>query len=458
VGGSARDENGWSANVSPFSASAMNYVRITGQVDGGNLAPSVTVQLFDVNLNSVFFSVSTSAFATGSLTQVQIPITSWDSGFDSTKITSWSIGGGTAGLVTFHMTLDNLALSSSLIPLSGGGNIVTAGNQTYTSPVTLGAATTLGTTGSNGNAITFNTTIDGGHALTLNTPGATTLGAAVGNTTPLASLTTNSGGSTAINGGKVVTTGGQSYHDSVTLGADTLLKSSAGGVNLAGTLSGNGHSLVLDVNQASSLGSATNLSALTKNGTGTLTLTSQSTYTGRTTLNSGTLALGLDQALASASPLTLAGGVLATGGFSQTLASLTLSGDATIDFGVGTSMLVFGDSHSLSWTGRLSVINFTPGTDTLRFGTSGTALTPGQLALLDFGPGFAAAIDGNGFVSMSGITAVPEPATCAAIMGALALAGAGLRRAARTRAQRSQVSRSVSTSSARSVTLEGFTK
>ena len=424
VGGTARDDNGWSASGLSLNASAMTYLRISGQVDTGNAAQTVSVQLLDANLNSVFFSVSTSAFANGTLSQVQIPIASWDGGFDASHITSWSIGGGTTGLVSFRMSLDNLALSTSLISLAGGGQIVTAGNQTYTSPVTLGAATTLGTTGSNGNAITFNTTIDGAQALTLNTPGTTTLAGAVGNTTPLASLTTDSGGTTVISGGKVITSGSQAYNDTVSLGADTQLKSTAGGVNLAGTVAGNGHSLVLDVNQASFLSSAGNLTALTKNGTGTLTLTGQSTFTGRTTLNSGTLALGLDNALSSSSPLTLAGGVFATGGFSQTLGALTLSGDATIDFGAGSSMLAFGDSHTVTWNGTLSLLNFTSGVDSLRFGTSATGLTAGQLALINFGLGFHATIDSNGFVSGA---AVPEASSYAAIAGGLALL-AGLNR------------------------------
>ena len=54
----------------------MTYLRISGQVDTGNAAQTVSVQLLDANLNSVFFSVSTSAFANGTLSQVQIPIAS----------------------------------------------------------------------------------------------------------------------------------------------------------------------------------------------------------------------------------------------------------------------------------------------------------------------------------------------------------------------------------------------
>ena len=57
----------------------------------------------------------------------------------------------------------------------------------------------------------------------------------MGATSPyLASLTTDSGGTTAINGGSVRTTGAQTYNDNVTLGADTTLTALT--TSFAGTL------------------------------------------------------------------------------------------------------------------------------------------------------------------------------------------------------------------------------
>ena len=55
-----------------------------------------------------------------------------------------------------------------------------------------------------------------------------------GGTTALTSLTTNAGGTLAINGGVVNTTGAQSYGEAVTLGANTLL-SSTGGASISFT-------------------------------------------------------------------------------------------------------------------------------------------------------------------------------------------------------------------------------
>lgn len=429
VGGTARDDNGWAANGLSLNASAMNYVQISAQRDPGNAAQTLTVQLLDTGLNSAVFTVNTGAFTAGAVSHVQIPIASWDAGFDPTQISSWSIGGGTTGLATFHMTLDDLGLSASLRSLASGGTIVTAGDQVYSSAVTLGAATTLGTTGTNGNAITFNATIDGAHALTLNTPGTTTLGGAVGGETPLSSLTTDAGGTTAINGGEVVTTGAQTYGDAVSLGADTILRSLSSFITFLSGLDGNGHDLLIDVAHASSFRAASDLASFTKSGAGTLTLLEPSTFTGPTIVNAGTLALGVNNALFHTSPMTLAGGTFSTGGFDQTLGMLTLSGSSSIDFVSGTSALAFADSHTVAWHGTLTLLNFTSASDSLRFGSNQTGLTLAQLAMIDFGTGLAAQIDANGYVTAS---AIPEPSTYA-LIGGSAMLGFALWRRRRSR-------------------------
>ena len=144
---------------------------------------------------------------------------------------------------------------------ASAGNVTTSGVQTYNDNVTVTSAATLSTTNS---AITFGGTVtlsgnlianagtgnfgfagavNGAEALTVNSTGTTTFGSAVGGTIALASLTTDAGGSTAINGGGVSTSGAQSYNDAVTLGADTTLTSTgAGAITFAATLDG-AHSL-----------------------------------------------------------------------------------------------------------------------------------------------------------------------------------------------------------------------
>ena len=428
VGGTAKDDNGYGVTGLNINYSAMTYVRITAQRDSGNVNPSFVVAFEDAGLNSGgIFSVSSAAFAVGTLTQVQIPISSWGAGFDPAQIAGWSIGGGSVGTTAFRMTIDHLALSSSLLPLTGGGTIITAGNQVYTSAVTLDAATTLGSIGSNGNAITFNSTIDGTQNLTLNTPGTTTLTGAVGNTTPLGNLTLDAGGTTVINGGTVKTTGAQTYNDPVSIGANTLFESISGGViSFVEALTGNGRSLEIRTAGTSSFRSASGLSSFTKSGAGTLTLTGASTYTGPTIIAAGTLALGLSNALPTSGALTLSGGTFALNGFSQSLGLLSLTSNSSVSFGSGAT-LTFANSSAQTWTGTLTISNYNTATNSLRFGSTNSDLTGLQLTSIrfaDYGNVFGQ-IDSSGFITPS---AIPEPSTYAAIFGAAALGFAAWRR------------------------------
>src|SRR5262245_13314234 len=99
-------------------------------------------------------------------------------------------------------------------------SVTTTGAQTYSDDAAIiGANTTLTSTGS-GN-VSLVGTVNGAFSLTVNTAGTGTFGGALGGTTALTSVTTDAGGSTALNGGSVTTTGAQSYNDVVTLGANT---------------------------------------------------------------------------------------------------------------------------------------------------------------------------------------------------------------------------------------------
>lgn len=132
--------------------------------------------------------------------------------------------------------LSSLSVSGSSVV--NGAAITSSGGQTYSGAVTLGGDTTLTSTG--GGNIAFGAAVNGGFQLTVNTAGTTTFGGAVGSGTALNSLTTDAGGSTVLNGGAATTTGGQTYNDLVTLGANTTLTAGAGGVTFAGPVTVSG--------------------------------------------------------------------------------------------------------------------------------------------------------------------------------------------------------------------------
>jgi len=116
IGGNARDDNGWGATGLNLNLTGMNTLTITAQRDPGHATSSLFLQIDARDLTAHYFAVSSSLFAVGTPTQVQIVIGVWSSDFDFTQITSWSIGGGGLGVDNFRMTLSEVGFSASAIP------------------------------------------------------------------------------------------------------------------------------------------------------------------------------------------------------------------------------------------------------------------------------------------------------------------------------------------------------
>ncbi len=131
--------------------------------------------------------------------------------------------------------------------------------------------------------------------------------------------------------------------------------------------------------------SAANTTSVTKNGTGKWTLSGVNTYTGSTTVNAGTLALGVANSISTTSLVTLNGGTLGTGGLTQNLtlgttpAPLNLLNNSAIDLGSGSSTLTFADSSGQGWSGNLNIVHWNSGLDHVIFGNSSSALNGTQL-------------------------------------------------------------------------------
>lgn len=161
-------------------------------------------------------------------------------------------------------------------------------------------------------------------------------------------------GATTIGGGTLIVTGGLAIGDlsAVTLSnvagallqlqSDEIIGSLAGGDGIGGTVDLGGNTLTVGGNNSSTIfgGTITNTGALVKQGTGTMALTNDNTYSGPTTVAGGTLVLGSANALP--------GGVGTTGGTS----ALGLTGGGVLGLGFSDFTRELGTGVSnVAWTG-----------------------------------------------------------------------------------------------------------
>jgi autotransporter-associated beta strand protein len=117
---------------------------------------------------------------------------------------------------------------------------------------------------------------------------------------------------------------------------------------------------------------------LTKTGTGTQIFAGNNTFTGNVRVEDGTMKLGVDNTFSDSSVLVMAGGTLDAGTFTDTMASLNLVSDSTLE--LGTGHLTFGNSTGYTWSGTLELTG-TLGDTTLRFVPN---LTSDQLARISY--------------------------------------------------------------------------
>jgi autotransporter-associated beta strand protein len=315
-------------------------------------------------------------------------------------VTNQIVNGGLLTLSntgTGGTTISNVISSTGSINVNntGTGLTIFSGTNTYSGTTTissgtlrLGSTTALGTTAGG-------TTVAGGAVLDLN---GITLGTAEG-------LTLNG---TGISGGGALTNNSataSTYSGLISLGSASSIIANSGNIILsaAGTIGGSGFGLELGgtasgCSLASIIG--TGAGTVTKSSTGTWTLSGASTYTGLTTISSGTLKIGSAGSGANSPLGTVAGGVSVSAGAAldlngQTLTTaepITLNGTGISNAGSLTNSsltslsfsgaLTLGTASSIGTTGAISLSGgITGGQDLTKVGGQSLSLGIGTASL-----------------------------------------------------------------------------
>ena len=239
----------------------------------------------------------------------------------------------------------NIATGTGTLTKSGAGTLTLSGNNTYTGVTTVSAGTLeVGSAGllgagnytqnivNNGTFIYSGTSnqslsgiISGAGAITQNAASTLML---LGNNTYTGATALNAGmiqighaSGLGVGGNITFAGGGLQYGSGMTVDVSSRLKNSASAI----LIDTNGNNVTF----ASAVGS-TNSGGLTKNGTGTLTLTNANSYSGGTTINAGTINATNSSALGSGNVSVAAGGKLEVSANNLTIANnITLNGTTT---------------------------------------------------------------------------------------------------------------------------------
>lgn len=239
VNASAANGNAGSWLLDPRNVTIQNAATSGGSFNGASpnvFTPNADNAVVDRNtieasLNggtSVTITTGTTGTQAGNIT-VQDTITKTAGGAATLTLTATAATGVVSLLAAISSTVGALTVTMSGLRIDVGANITTnGGNINFNSPTALTAGVTLNTGAGN---TTFASTLNGAQALAINSTGTTTFTGIVGGTTPISSIITDAGGSTAINGGAFTTSGaaGQVYNDAVTVNANTTFTANNSG-------------------------------------------------------------------------------------------------------------------------------------------------------------------------------------------------------------------------------------
>jgi fibronectin-binding autotransporter adhesin len=349
--------------------------------------------------------------------------------------------GGTGSLVNNGTLVFNRSNASThsgtisgtgAVTKQGAGTLTLSGNNSYTGGTTigdgvlaLGSANAVGTSGTisfGGGTLQYSAsnTIDYSSRFSTAASQASEIDTNGQNVTLASPLTSSGGTLTKFGTGTLTLSGNNSYTGGTTISGGRITLGNANGLGAAGavtitsgTLDLNGRSVTLGAltgssggtittgvagsatltstaatssNYAGAITNGSGTTAFTKQGSGTLTLSGNNSYTGGTTISDGVLALGSANAVGTSGTIAFGGGTLQysasnttdyssrfstaasqayeidTNGQNVTLASpLTSSGGTLTKFGTGTLTLSGNNSYTGGTTIRDGVVAVTAG-------------------------------------------------------------------------------------------------
>ena len=376
LGAAATQITGASANfaqtvngASALTVTAAGATTFGGAVGGGTNLTSVTTNgggNTAINGGSVLTTGAQDYQDTVTLGGATTQLTASAVDFDQTVNGASALTVTAAGATNFAGAVGGTTALASVTTNGGGntaingGSVITTGAQDYQDTATLGAATTQITGGS----ANFAQTVNGASALTVTASGATTFVGSVGAGTNLTSVTTNGGGSTAINGGTVLTTGTQDYQDSVTLGGPTT-QITASAVDFDQTVNGASALTVTAAgatNFGGAVGGTTALTSVTANGGGNTAINGGSVITTGAHAYTDTVTLGAATTqITSGSTVSFAGTVNGASALTVTAPGATTFGAAVGGTTNLTSLATGGGGASV-----FNVAGSTPASPTVR--------------------------------------------------------------------------------------------
>lgn len=269
--------------------------------------------------------------------------------------------GGDNTSTTFSGVIQNGSATSLALTKNGTGTLTLTGANTHTGATTINAGTlSIGSGGTTGSIAGASIVIVNNATLIFNRSDDITYAGVISSTGTGTGTVTKQGAAT------LFLTGNNTYTRTTTISAGTLSIGDGGTTgSVAGSITNNAALIFNRSNALTYSGVISGSGTLTKEGTGTLTLSGANTYTGATTLNAGSVIIGLsnsqDQALGTAPVSATPGHLVFNGGTLETNDGFTLNANrgVLLNAGGGTfksssQNIIYGGI--IAGTGNLTVL------------------------------------------------------------------------------------------------------